>query len=150
MKGWVKGMVDELLLREKLALLTEYLEDLNAEKQITLQELKDNKILRRYVERTLQMAVESCLNIGSHIIADLKLREPEDYKDVMAVLCEAGYLPQERLDRFKRMAQFRNVVVHDYSRINPEILYGILQNNLADLHFFACAIRDAFLVQQQP
>ena len=90
--------------------------------------------------------MEACLNIGSHIIADLNLREPEDYKDVMAVLCEAGYLPRERLDRFKKMAQFRNVVVHDYSRINPEILYGILQKNLADLHFFTGAIRDAFLV----
>ncbi len=114
-----------MLLQEKLALLAEYLEDLKAEKQITLKELKENKVLRRYLERTLHMAVESCLDIGSHIIADLKLREPEDYKDVMAVLCEAGYLPQEKLDSFKRMAQFRNVIVHDYARIDPEILYGI-------------------------
>jgi uncharacterized protein YutE (UPF0331/DUF86 family) len=142
-------MVDELLLQEKLALLNEYLEDLEAEKQITLTELKENKVRRRYIERTLQIAVEACLDIGSHIIADLKLREPEDYKDIMTVLCEAGYLPLERLDRFKRMAQFRNVVVHDYARIDPEILYGILQKNLAELHFFACAIRDAFLAGGQ-
>jgi uncharacterized protein YutE (UPF0331/DUF86 family) len=43
------------------------------------------------------------------------------------------------------MAQFHNVIVHDYTRIDPEILYGILQKNLTDLHLFAGAIRDAFL-----
>jgi len=145
----VKNVVDELLLQEKLALLTEYLDDLKTEKQITLKELKENKVLRRYVERTLHIAVEACLDIGSHIIADLKLREPEDYKDVMVVLCEAGYLPQDKLDSFKRMAQFRNVIVHDYARIDPEILYGILQKNLTDLHLFAGAIKDAFLVHSE-
>jgi len=145
----VKNVVDELLLQEKLALLTEYLEDLKTEKQITLKELKENKVLRRYIERTLHLAVEACLDIGSHIIADLKLRDPEDYKDVMVVLCEAGYLPQDKLGSFKRMAQFRNVIVHDYVRIDPEILYGILQKNLTDLHLFAGAIKDAFLVHNE-
>jgi len=145
----VKSVVDEMLLQEKLALLTEYLADLQAEQQVTLKELKANKVLRRYLERTLHMAVETCLDIGSHIIADLKLREPEDYKDIMVVLCEAGYLPQDKLDSFKRMAQFRNVIVHDYARINPEILLGILQKNLTDLHLFACVIRDVFLAQRK-
>jgi uncharacterized protein YutE (UPF0331/DUF86 family) len=138
-----------VLLKEKLALLNEYLQDLEAEKQITLTDLKENKVQRRYLERTLQIAVEACLDIGNHIIADLQLREPEDYKDIMAVLSEAGYLPQNRLNRFKRMAQFRNVVVHDYARIDPEILLGILHKNLADLHFFACAVRDAFLAHSK-
>jgi precorrin-6B methylase 1 len=52
----VKNVVDELLLLEKLALLTEYLADLKAEKQITLKELKENKVLRRYIERTPRKA----------------------------------------------------------------------------------------------
>ena len=49
----MKGLVDELLLQEKLVLLSEYLEDLEAEKQVTLTELKENKIRRHYIERTL-------------------------------------------------------------------------------------------------
>ncbi|MBC7106018.1 MAG: DUF86 domain-containing protein, partial [Firmicutes bacterium] len=87
----------------------------------------------------------ACLDIGNHVIADLNLREPADYKDVMAVLTEAGYLPPAKLTDFKKMAQFRNVIVHDYARIDPEILYAILQKNTGDLRLFARAIRDGFL-----
>jgi uncharacterized protein YutE (UPF0331/DUF86 family) len=58
-------------------------------------------------------------------MVDLELREPQDYKDIMVVLTEAGYLPPNRLDNFKKMAQFRNVIVHDYVRIDPEILIGL-------------------------
>ncbi|WP_334111262.1 type VII toxin-antitoxin system HepT family RNase toxin [Thermodesulfitimonas autotrophica] len=138
-------MVDKELLAEKLRLLSEYITDLEEQKTISLTDLKENKLLRRYVERTLHLAVEACLDIGNHIIADLNLREPADYKDVLAVLTEAGYLPSAKLADFKKMAQFRNVIVRDYARIEPEILYAILQKNIADLRLFARAIRDSFL-----
>ncbi|MGQ9712902.1 MAG: type VII toxin-antitoxin system HepT family RNase toxin [Desulfotomaculales bacterium] len=75
----------------------------------------------------------------------MNLREPADYKDVFAVLTEAGYLPPAKLADFKKMAQFRNVIVHDYARIEPEILYAILQKNIEDLRLFAGVVRDSFL-----
>ncbi len=138
-------MVDKQLLQEKLKLLAEYIADLQNESSTTLQEIKQNKKQRRYIERTLHLAVESCLDIGSHIISDLGLREPEDNKDIIAVLTESGYLPENMLNNLQKMAQFRNVIVHDYARIDPEILYSILNKNLSDLIFFARTIRDNFL-----
>jgi len=138
-------MVDKQLLQEKLKLLAEYIVDLQKESSTTLQEIKQNKKQRRYLERTLHLAVEACLDIGSHLIADIGLREPEDNKDIMTVLTEAGYLPENMLNNFQKMAQFRNVIVHDYARIDPEILYGILNKNLDDLTFYARTVRDKFL-----
>ncbi|OAT80354.1 type VII toxin-antitoxin system HepT family RNase toxin [Desulfotomaculum copahuensis] len=138
-------MVDRELLMEKTKLLNEYINDLEEKKNITLDDLKNDKVLRRYIERTLHLAVEACLDTGNHLVADLALREPEDYKDIMTVLAEAGHLPKNKLARFKKMAQFRNVIVHDYARLDPEILLGILQKNLADLRLFAAMIRDKFL-----
>jgi len=86
-------MVDKVLLHEKLKLLTEYILDLQEQKNLSLSDLERNKQLRRYIERTLHLAVEACLDIGSHIIADLGLGEPESYQDIMNILCQAGYLP---------------------------------------------------------
>jgi len=126
-------------------LLAEYISDLEEKTNVRLNELKENKILRRYIERTLHLVVEACLDIGNHLIADLELCEPQDYKDIMVVLTEAGYLPHNRLDNFKKMAQFRNVIVHDYIRIDPEILIGILRKNIDDLRLFARIVRDRFL-----
>lgn len=138
-------MVDQEVLTEKTKLLAEYIGDLEEKANVRLNELKENKILRRYIERTLHLAVEACLDIGNHLIADLELREPQDYKDIMVVLTEAGYLPPNRLENFKKMAQFRNVIVHDYVRIDPEILIGILRKNIDDLRLFARIVRDRFL-----
>ena len=126
-------------------MLAEYISDLEEHAGIKLNEIKENKVLRRYLERTLHLAVEACLDIGNHLIADLELREPQDYKDIMAVLTEAGCLPPDRLENFKKMAQFRNVIVHDYVRIDLEILLGILHRNLKDLRLFARMVRDQFL-----
>ena len=49
-------------------------------------------------------------------------------------------LPVALAESLKRMAQFRNVVVHDYIRINPEIVYSIVQQNIPDIVAFAQAI----------
>jgi len=115
-----------------------------------LGELRDNKVWRRFIERTLPLAVEACLDTGNHLIADLRRREPQDDKDVMAVLAESGYLPAKRLAPFQKMAQFRNVIVHDYARIDPEILLGILRKGPADLRFFTAMVRDHFLIPGKP
>jgi uncharacterized protein YutE (UPF0331/DUF86 family) len=38
------------------------------------------------------------------------------------------------------MARFRNIVVHDYERIDPEIVIGILKNNLGDFEDFKASV----------
>ncbi|MBV1727762.1 MAG: DUF86 domain-containing protein, partial [Candidatus Desulforudis sp.] len=43
--------------------------------------------------------------------------------------------------------QFRNVIVHDYARVDPEILIGILKKNLGDLTLFAQTIQNKYLPQ---
>ena len=42
----------------------------------------------------------------------------------------------------KKMAQFRNIVVHDYARIDPVIVVAILQRNIDDFKSFAAEVLD--------
>ena len=111
----------------------------------TLVHYKENKIIRRYTERTLQVAIEVCLDLASHIISYKGFREPLDNKDCFQVLRENDIIPADLADRLKRMAQFRNVVVHDYIRINPEIVYAIVQKNIPDIVAFAQIIENKFM-----
>ncbi len=141
-------MVDIILLRQKLVMLHEYLIDLhdvreNAE--ITLALFKADKKLRRYVERTLHLAIECCLDIGGHIIADEKFREPQNNKDVFAVLTENHVLAESNLPALQKMAQFRNLLVHDYARLDPEILYTIIKKNLDDITSFVDQVSRKYL-----
>ncbi|BCV22949.1 type VII toxin-antitoxin system HepT family RNase toxin [Moorella sp. Hama-1] len=133
-------MVDQEVTRNRLALLGEYIADLQAEQGVSLNDFKSDKRQRRYVERTLHLAVESCLDIASHIISAEGLREPRDNKDIFAVLGEANYLPEVLVTRLMKMAQFRNILVHDYTRLDAEVIWGILKRDLDDLKTFMLTI----------
>lgn len=139
-------MVDQAVIERILVQLEEYLRDLDEIKsKYKLIDYKDNKIIRRYTERTLQIAVEACLDLASHIISYTGFREPVDNKDCFQVLLENGIISPDLAARLKRMAQFRNVVVHNYIRINPEIVFSIVQKNESDIVAFAKNVEAKYL-----
>jgi uncharacterized protein YutE (UPF0331/DUF86 family) len=104
-------------------------------------EYQDNARLRRAVERALQVAVEVCLDIGRRIIALEGFRYPEDNQDVFRVLAEERVVPADLLSTLLEMARFRNLIVHDYARIDDARVYGILKKRLGDFDAFAKAVR---------
>lgn len=79
------------------------------------------------------VAIECCIDIGSHMIASEGLRTPEDYRDVAQVLADAGIISQDLAERFKLMASFRNRLVHVYWKVDDEMVCDYLQHNLEDI-----------------
>ena len=96
--------------------------------------------LKKAVERSLQVAIEACLDIGRRLIALEGFRYPESNRDVFQVLGEEGVVPQELLPSLLDMARFRNLIVHDYARIDDAKVYAILKKRLGDLDEYARAI----------
>lgn len=134
-------MVEKDVISRILTSLDEYLRDLyELKEQKTVEDFKTDKITRRYGERTLQLTIEACLDIAQHIISYEGFREPLNNKDCFQVLYEERIIPGELVERLKKMAQFRNIVVHDYLKINPEIVYAIVQKNLPDITAFISSI----------
>lgn len=133
-------MVDQKLVQNKLAQLAEYLNDLQEAQGAALEEFRTDKKIRRYVERTLHLAIECCLDIGSHIIADNGWREPVDNKDVFYILKEHAVIDDALLPNLQKMAQFRNVLVHDYAIIDLDIVYRVLKHDLSDIREFVRAV----------
>jgi uncharacterized protein YutE (UPF0331/DUF86 family) len=129
-------MVDKPLILRKLSLLDEYLEQVSEYVPMTVEAYAKDWKSQRIVERTLQLMIETCLDISGHIISDEKWRVPESYADVFHILIENRMLDKSRLDAFTIMAKFRNIVVHDYEKIDPEIVIGILRRNLEDFENF--------------
>ncbi|MBS3897964.1 MAG: DUF86 domain-containing protein [Dethiobacter sp.] len=135
-------MVDKEILKSRLTLLAEYISDLEDVSEITLNEFLKDKVKRRFVERTLQLAIEACLDIGSHLISDLQLREPEKNRDIFIILVENDILAEQARENFVAMAGFRNIIVHDYARLDPEIVYLSLQWGISDLKYFVRTISE--------
>jgi uncharacterized protein YutE (UPF0331/DUF86 family) len=121
-------------------MLSEHVNDLTALAPLSYEEYAENRILRGYVERTLQICAQICLDIGGHLIAELALRAPADSRDIFAVLHEEGIIPDVLLSDLARMVGFRNVIVHDYARIDDGLVYTVLQENVSDFARFAAAV----------
>lgn len=133
-------MVDKILILKKLSTLDEYLKQIAEYTSITVQAYAGDWKTQRIVERTFQMMIETCLDIGGHIISDEKMRVPETYADIFRILVENGILSKTHLVAFEKMAKFRNIVVHDYEKIDPEIVVAILRNHLQVFEVFKSSV----------
>jgi uncharacterized protein YutE (UPF0331/DUF86 family) len=127
------------IVTERLTLLRNEVQYLKQERdQVhSFKEYSDDIRLRRAVERSLHVAVETCLDIGRRIIAQEGFRYPEDNADVFRVLYEEKVVSSELLATLMDMARFRNLVVHDYARIDDAKVYAILKKRLGDFDAFA-------------
>jgi uncharacterized protein YutE (UPF0331/DUF86 family) len=133
-------MVDKSLILRKIAALDEYVGQIKEYESLSGKEYAANWKIQRIVERTLQMMIETCLDISSHIISHEKLPVPETYADMFRILVRNGILSDLQLGALEKMAKFRNIVVHDYEKIDADILIGILKNNLNDFEKFKLSI----------
>jgi uncharacterized protein YutE (UPF0331/DUF86 family) len=95
----------------------------------------------RFVEHTLQLAIQAALDVGSHIVSDDRLGEPETGRDVFRLLARAGVVTDPLAERLERMAGFRNVVVHLYQDVDLDIVRDVVLNHLGDLLDLVAAVR---------
>lgn len=85
------------------------------------------------VERFLQLAIETTVDIGNHIVADLGLGEVNWYSDIAAILEEKKFISIDLREKWIRMVGFRNILVHDYLEVDRKIVFEVLHNRLGDL-----------------
>jgi uncharacterized protein YutE (UPF0331/DUF86 family) len=91
-------------------------------------------------ERFLQLAIETALNVGHHIIASAGFKQPTSYADVFRVLGEEGVLDRDFATSLEPMARMRNRLVHIYEDVEPGRVHELLRTQLGDFDEFAAAI----------
>lgn len=130
-------MIDYKIVAPKLEKLQQYVGYLKSYQKHSVQELKKDHTLCGAVLHYLQLAIESSLDIGEMLISGFKLRKPEEARQVIMVLAEAGIIPNDFGRRFAPVAGLRNILVHEYVEIDLARIYNYLQKNLSDFDLFA-------------
>jgi uncharacterized protein YutE (UPF0331/DUF86 family) len=132
-------MTDPELVAKKLAFIETCVRELRT--LARPERISDDLREERFVEHTLQLAIQAALDVGSHIVSDERLGEPETSRDVFRLLGRSGLVPPDLLSRLEQMAGFRNVVVHLYQDVDLGIVRDVVENHLGDLLEFVAAIR---------
>jgi uncharacterized protein YutE (UPF0331/DUF86 family) len=131
-------MKDVHLIRKRLAFVQECVAEIRRHADIAA--LERDPVQRRFVEHTLQIAIQAMLDVAFAVSADLVLGEPADNRQVFDRLAEAGWLTPELRDTCRRMVAFRNVVVHRYLQVDVRIVRSIVERDLKDLLAFVAAV----------
>lgn len=124
----------------KLERLDEYLRYLTEIQKVNKKSFVNDYHFYGLAERYLQLAIETTLDIGKLMILAEKLRRPEDNQDIFVVLGEKNILPKKLAEHFTGIANFRNILVHDYEKIDREIVYKNLHERLGDFKDFKKAV----------
>lgn len=98
----------------------------------------------RFVEHTLQIAIQAALDVASHIVSDERLGEPRTNRELFDILERAGFLPDRLVANLKNIVGFRNILVHGYEIVDLAILREVVEDHLDDLLAFVMAIRKRF------
>ena len=129
-------MVDRAVVLRKLSELGTYYGQIKEFADINIDNYKNYWKTQRIVERTLQIMIETCTDIASHVISDRGMRPPTTYADTFRVLLENNIINSEMFGTMEKMAKFRNVVVHQYEKVDAEIVIVILKRHLKDFDKF--------------
>jgi uncharacterized protein YutE (UPF0331/DUF86 family) len=85
----------------------------------------------------LQRACEASIDLAMHLVRRKRLGIPQDSREAFDMLVGAKALDLGLAESLKQMVGFRNVAVHDYTRLNLDIVRSIIARQLADLENFA-------------
>jgi uncharacterized protein YutE (UPF0331/DUF86 family) len=95
---------------------------------------------RTLAERHLQIAIQAAIDIAQHVAADMDLGLPQDYRDVFRILVTHRIIPEPLGKKLESMTGMRNVLVHDYLRVDPHRIYAALKDDIQDFDEFIIAI----------
>jgi uncharacterized protein YutE (UPF0331/DUF86 family) len=132
-------MTDAPLIHKKLARIEECVADLRRHADLAL--IETDLVVQRFVEHTLQIAIQAALDVASHIVSDERLGEPHTNHDLFDLLARGGWIPRESVPTMRAMVGFRNVVVHEYDEVDRAVVRDVVAHRLGDLIAFVAAIR---------
>lgn len=80
----------------------------------------------------LQRACEGSIDAAMHLVRVHRLGIPQETREAFDLLERAGQLDASLAGRLRKMVGFRNVAVHDYQKLNLDVVRSILTDRLDD------------------
>jgi len=95
--------------------------------------LYDNLTAQESILLNLQRACEISIDLAMHVVRKRKLGVPQDSRDAFDLLQTHGLLDEPLTTSMKRMVGFRNIAIHEYDKLNLDIVKSILTTKLDDI-----------------
>ena len=132
-------MTDPELLAKKIAFVETCVSELRRMARPDMME--DDIREERFIEHTLQLAIQAAQDVASHIVSDERLGEPRTNRELFDLLVRGGWRSADEAVPLGNMVGFRNILVHGYGEVDLAVVRDVLDNHLDDLLRFASIVR---------
>lgn len=137
------GLPDRRVVNRRLKALRRAVAVLGRHAGCTQQDLRADIDRRWSIEHGLQLSAQAALDIATHLGSALGL-DPATYGSSIDCLVEADVLPPDFGERFRRIADIRNVLVHGYLDVDLDLAAEIHSGRLDEFEEFACCVERWF------
>jgi len=134
--------MDQRVIEEKLESLRRCYRRIEKKRPESAEELQDNFDLQDILSVNIERAVQICVDIGTHIIANSEFPAPTSLGETFEILEEMKILDSKIANQMKKAVGFRNIAVHAYRKINWDIVFHISHEGLEDFKAFAKRIHE--------
>jgi uncharacterized protein YutE (UPF0331/DUF86 family) len=125
-------MVDRQVIEAHLQNMEEALSNLSRYRDLSLRDFRKDLSLVWIAERGFEILIQNLLDIGAHILASEIKNDWDDYGEIILKLGHHGVLPMDFSERIQGMAGLRNILIHEYLRVDVTKLHDHLQNRIVD------------------
>ena len=129
--------MDRELIESKLEALRQFVRRIRDKTPTSVRTLSGDADLQDIISVNLERAVQVCVDIAAHIIADSEEAPPATMGASFDALQRLGVLPAELALQLKRAVGFRNIAVHTYQDIDWSVVFEIVTTRLDDFGRFA-------------
>ena len=127
--------VDKNLIKEKLEKIDDYIKRIET-MEFSQDQFLENRDLQDLLTFRLQQAVETAIDIATHLIASLNLKKPETARSSFEVLAANKIISQDLSKKMMLAVSFRNIIVHQYEEFDFHRLFNSYKEDVDNLKQF--------------
>ena len=133
-------MVDKDLLLAKASSVKRHLKRVKEKSKVDSKAFLADVDGQEIVMFNLQMAIQNCVDIAAHIISEEGLGIPDSISEMFYLLEENGYLDKRLTEKMVKAVGFRNLIVHEYAKIEHKQVFDIAHKDVSDLNEYLRSI----------
>lgn len=137
--------MDRAVIEQKLESLRRCVQRIEEKRPADVGELLKDADRQDIIALNLTRAVQLCVDIGAHILADLETKPPNTMGETFDKLAEAAVISMQVAQRLRKAVGFRNIAIHNYEAVDWRIVHSICHTRLDDFKAFARAVAERLL-----
>ncbi len=131
--------IDTDVVDARLRELSRRLRRIEAKRPASARRLAGDEDLQDILARNLSLAIQTCIDIAFHLCA-AEGAVPATAGEAFAQLARRGQITRPLAQRLQRAAGFRNVLVHEYTEVDWQIVLEVVRTGTRDLSAFGKAV----------